>query len=146
MDCPSKSYPDYSPDIFHHTQQNSQAAVRIGRKNVTVFSMAMANVTGNPKRTIGTILTLGLSCALFVIISNYVGNIDTEHEARLSVNHGQFELQLDYSAEYDERKTHCDDSTNSSFGITRYICHCHRKHGDIFSAISFSFFLCFYIF
>ena len=38
-----------------------------------------------------------------MIISNYVGNIDTEHEARLSVNHGQFELQLDYSAEYDER-------------------------------------------
>ena len=76
---------------------------RNGRKNVTVFSMAMANITGNPKRTIGTILTLGLSCALFVIISNYVGNIDTEHEARLSVNHGQFELQLDYSAEYDER-------------------------------------------
>mgnify|MGYP000276044313 FL=1 len=65
--------------------------------------MAMANITGNPKRTIGTILTLGLSCALFVVISNYVGNIDTEHEARLSVNHGQFELQLDYSAEYDER-------------------------------------------
>ena len=76
---------------------------RNGRKNVTVFSMAMANITGNPKRTIGTILTLGLSCALFVIISNYVGNIDTEHEARLSVNHGQFELQLDYSVEYDER-------------------------------------------
>lgn len=76
---------------------------REGRKNVTVFSMAMANVTGNPKRTIGTILTMGFSCVLFVIISNYVGNIDTEHEARLSVNHGQFELQLDYSAEYDER-------------------------------------------
>ena len=76
---------------------------RNGRKNVTVFSMAMANVTGNPKRTIGTILTMGLSCTLFVIISNYVGNIDTEHETRLSVNHGQFELQLDYSAEYDER-------------------------------------------
>ena len=76
---------------------------RNGRKNVTVFSMAMANVTGNPERTIGTILTMGFSCVLFVIISNYVGNIDTEHEARLSVNHGQFELQLDYSAEYDER-------------------------------------------
>ena len=76
---------------------------RNGRKNVTVFSMAMANITGNPKRTIGTILTMGFSCVLFVIISNYVGNIDTEHEARLSVNHGQFELQLDYSAEYDER-------------------------------------------
>ena len=76
---------------------------RKGRKDVTVFSMAMANVTGNPKRTIATIFTMGFSCVLFVIISNYVGNIDTEHEARLSVNHGQFELQLDYSAEYDER-------------------------------------------
>ena len=75
---------------------------RKGRKDVTVFSMAMANVTGNPKRTIATILTMGLSCVLFVIISNYVGNIDTEHEARIAINHGQFELQLDYSRNYDE--------------------------------------------
>ncbi|WP_220413200.1 ABC transporter permease [Holdemanella biformis] len=64
--------------------------------------MTMANVTGNPKRTIATILTMGLSCVLFVIISNYVGNIDTEHEARIAINHGQFELQLDYSQNYDE--------------------------------------------
>ena len=75
---------------------------RKGRKDVTVFSMAMANVTGNPKRTIATILTMGLSCVLFVIISNYVGNIDTEHEVRIAINHGQFELQLDYSQNYDE--------------------------------------------
>ena len=75
---------------------------RKGRKDVTVFSMAMANVTGNSKRTIATILTMGLSCVLFVIISNYVGNIDTEHEARIAINHGQFELQLDYSQNYDE--------------------------------------------
>ena len=75
---------------------------RKGRKDVTVFSMTMANVTGNPKRTIATILTMGLSCVLFVIISNYVGNIDTEHEARIAINHGQFELQLDYSQNYDE--------------------------------------------
>lgn len=75
---------------------------RKDRKDVTVFSMAMANVTGNPKRTIATILTMGLSCVLFVIISNYVGNIDTEHEARIAINHGQFEVQLDYSQNYDE--------------------------------------------
>ena len=64
-----------------------------------MFSMAMANITGNPKRTIGTILTLGLSCALFVIISNYVGNIDTEHEARLSVNHGKLSPASEERAE-----------------------------------------------
>ena len=71
----------------------------------------MANVTGNPKRTIGTILTMGFSCVLFVIISNYVGNIDTEHEARFYVNHGQFELQLDYSAEYDLSLIHISEPT-----------------------------------
>lgn len=75
---------------------------RKGRKNVTVFSMAMANVTGNLKRAIGTILSMGLSCVLFVIASNYVGNIDTEYEARKAINHGQFELRLDYSLAYDE--------------------------------------------
>lgn len=70
---------------------------RKGRKNVSVFSMAMANVTGSPKRTVGTVLTMGLSCVLFVIISNCVGNIDTVYEARRGVNHGQFELRIDYS-------------------------------------------------
>ncbi len=93
----------YRSNTVFRKCRNTKKGKRNGRKNVTVFSMAMANVTGNPKRTIGTILTMGFSCVLFVIISNYVGNIDTEHEARLSVNHGQFELQLDYSAEYDER-------------------------------------------
>ena len=39
---------------------------RNGRKNVTVFSMAMANVTGNPKRTIGTIITMGFSCSVSI--------------------------------------------------------------------------------
>ena len=34
MDHPSESYPDYSPDIFHHTQQNSQAAVQIVSVNL----------------------------------------------------------------------------------------------------------------
>lgn len=70
---------------------------RKGKKNVTVFSMAMANITGNKKRTFGTILTMGLSCVLFVTISSYVGNMDSEYQARRTINHGQLELQLDYA-------------------------------------------------
>ena len=42
-----------------------------------------------------------------------MGNIDTEHEARRYINHGQFELQLDYSDEYDE-KILTDDPLNDS--------------------------------
>lgn len=70
---------------------------RKGKKNVSVFSMAMANIAGNKKRTFGTILTMGLSCVLFVTISSYVGNIDTDYEARKTIPYGEFELQLDYA-------------------------------------------------
>ena len=86
--------------LENSTRKNQ--GMRRGKKNVSVFSMAMANIVGNKKRTIETILTMGLSCVLFVIISNYVGNIDTEYEARRGLNHGQFELKLDYSLEWDE--------------------------------------------
>ena len=71
----------YQTTQYLENAETQKKGKRNGRKNVTVFSMAMANVTGNPKRTIGTILTMGFSCVLFVIISNYLGNIDTEHEA-----------------------------------------------------------------
>lgn len=83
-------------------RSHKNQGIRKGRRDVTVFSMTMANVTGNKKRTVGTILTMGLSCVLFVIISNCIGNIDTEYEARKGLNHGQFELKLDYSLEWDE--------------------------------------------
>lgn len=86
--------------LENSTRKNQ--GMRRGKKNISVFSMAMANIVGNKKRTIETILTMGLSCVLFVIISNYVGNIDTEYEARKGLNHGQFELKLDYSLEWDE--------------------------------------------
>ena len=97
-------FPDFTIEATRYLDgsKTQKQGRRKGRKDVTVFSMAMANVTGNPKRTIATILTMGLSCVLFVIISNYVGNIDPEYEARIAINHGQFELQLDYSQNYDE--------------------------------------------
>ncbi|WP_198015753.1 ABC transporter permease [Brochothrix campestris] len=84
------------------TQQKRTMECGKAKKNISVFSLAMANVVGNKKRTIGTILTMGLACVLFVIIANFVGNIDTEYEARKGMNHGQFELKLDYSYEWDE--------------------------------------------
>ena len=80
--------------LYLENAETQKKGKRNGRKNVTVFSMAMANLTSNHKRTIGTILTMGFSCVLFVIISNYVGNIDTEHEARLSVNQDVYKRQV----------------------------------------------------
>lgn len=75
---------------------NAKAGYRKGRKNVTVYTLTAASIAANKKRTIMTILTMGLSCVLFVILANLVGNMDTEYEARSMVEYGQFQLELDY--------------------------------------------------
>lgn len=80
-------------------QENTKAgrAVRKGKKNLTVFGMTCARLQANWKRTLATIFTMGLSCVLFVILSNITGNIDVAFEARAQVEYGQFLLDLDYS-------------------------------------------------
>lgn len=82
---------------YVESSNEKQRGIRKGRKELNVFSLALANITGNRKRTLGTIFTMGLSCVLFVVIANCVGNIDTEYETRKGINHGQFEIKIDYS-------------------------------------------------
>ena len=43
-----------------------------------------------------TILTMGLSCVLFVAMANFAGNMDPEFDARKNIPHGQFQLELEY--------------------------------------------------
>lgn len=71
--------------------------IRRGRKNLSVAGMTMANLSGHKRRTAATIFSMGLSCILFVVIANVLGNMDMEYAARGSVPHGQFEISLDYS-------------------------------------------------
>ncbi len=71
----------------------------IRKKNgaINLKGLLLANLSINRKSVISTICTMGLSCVLFVIITNFVGNIDPEFDARRTVEYGQFSLQLDYS-------------------------------------------------
>lgn len=71
--------------------------IRTGKKNVTVASLATANLAAEKKRTVYTVLTMGLSCVLFVVLANVAGNMDTEYEARQAVEYGQFKIELDYT-------------------------------------------------
>ena len=97
----SKISPIEATRYLDHATKKNQGSRR-GKKNVSVFSIATANIAGNKKAAMRTILTMGLSCLLFVTISNYVGNIDVEYEARKTIPHGQFELLLDYPWNWDE--------------------------------------------
>lgn len=78
---------------------NLKAGFRKGKKSMSVFNLTMANIAANKKRTAMTIFTMGLSCVLFVILANCVGNMDTEYVARGQVEYGQFQIELNYYLE-----------------------------------------------
>lgn len=70
---------------------------RKGKKEIGVRDMTFAGLTNNKKRTVMTIVTMGLSCVLFVSMANFAGNMDAQYDARKQVAHGQFQIELDYS-------------------------------------------------
>lgn len=78
---------------------SADAGMRKGKKQVSVLSVAAANIRADKKRTLRSVFTMGLSCVLFVILANCVGNMDAAYDARNSVSHGQFQIELTYELE-----------------------------------------------
>ncbi|WP_455714367.1 ABC transporter permease, partial [Anaerosporobacter sp.] len=80
-------------------QENTgtKRSIRKGKTKVNVKNLMLANLASNKRRTCSTILTMGLSCVLFVVMANFVGNMDEEYDARSYVEKGQFYISLDYS-------------------------------------------------
>ena len=77
--------------------QSVNSDIRKGKQALDLKGMTFANLLWNKRRTISTILTMGLSCVLFVTVANLAGNIDEEYEARRDIEYGQFCISLKYS-------------------------------------------------
>lgn len=73
--------------------------LRRGRYELNIVTLTLANLVSHKKHTVSTILTMGLSCVLFVVLANWLGNMDAEYMARAEVWHGQFQLQLQFRLE-----------------------------------------------
>lgn len=69
---------------------------RKGKKCLGVSGITMANLTANKRRTLVTIISMGLSCVLFIVLANFIGNMDMKYEARKFVTYGQFQMELNY--------------------------------------------------
>lgn len=82
--------------IRYQESTGKKKSLRKGKANVNVRNLMLANLAGNKRRTCTTILTMGLSCVLFVVMANFVGNMDEEYDARTYVEKGQFFIELDY--------------------------------------------------
>ena len=82
---------------------------RAGRKQLTLLTLTLSNLARNKKRTVTTILTMGLSCVLFVVVSNVVSNMDAERQVRQDLEYGRFRIELDarlHDSTYPEREFH----------------------------------------
>lgn len=86
---------------FRENVKNKKSGFRRGRKNVTEAGLVTANIAAFKKTTVTTVLTMGLSCVMFVTMANCAGNIDAGYDARKEIPYGQFQIGLDYSL-YDE--------------------------------------------
>lgn len=83
--------------VRYQEKMKKRNNTRKGKAKISVWGMTMANLSANRRRTAVTICTMGLSCVLFVALSNFAGNIDNEYETRKTVACGRFFLELDYS-------------------------------------------------
>lgn len=84
-------------EAMRYQESGKGAGLRRGKNSLNVMSLTFANLTSHRKRTVSTILSMGLSCVLFVVLANWLGNMDETYMARSSIRYGQFMLQLDYS-------------------------------------------------
>ena len=64
---------------------------------MSVRQLTSANMAMNRKRTAATIISMGLSCVLFIVAANFTGNVSTRYDARKQVPYGQFQIDLMYS-------------------------------------------------
>lgn len=104
---PMKMAAKISPiEALRYQESSGKGKFRKGSKSVSLFRLSAANLLRNKKRTIVTIVTMGLSCALFMSLAGVLSSARAEDMARMIIRMGDFQLGLDYERndkEYPER-------------------------------------------
>ncbi len=71
---------------------------RKGHKNISLILLIISNMSRNKRRTISTILTMGLSCIMFVSISHLASSLSVQDLVDRDIEKGDFVLSIDYSS------------------------------------------------
>lgn len=86
-------------DAIRYQEGGGIAVKRKGHHEVKVSTLVYANLTRNRKRTIVTMLTMGLSCVLFMCVAGVMSSMSEEDIARRQIPTGSFSIDLEYSAD-----------------------------------------------
>lgn len=84
-------------EAIRYQENTTDAKTRRGHRTVKVSTLTFANLTRNKRRTAVTILTMGLSCVLFICVSAVLSSVSAEDIARREIPEGDFRISLDYS-------------------------------------------------
>lgn len=75
--------------------ESSKNTKRKGYFEINLIKLIASNFLRNKKRTISTVLTMGLSCIFFVVVANLVESMDPSNIARREVEKGDFCISID---------------------------------------------------
>ena len=75
--------------------ESSKNTKRKAYFEINLLKLTASNFVRNKKRTVTTILTMGLSCIFFVVIANLVESMDPSNIARREVEKGDFCILID---------------------------------------------------
>lgn len=84
-------------EAIRYQENTIDCKSRRGHLEVKVSTLTWANLSRNKRRTAVTILTMGLSCVLFICVSAVLNSTSAEDIARRNIEKGEFRISLDYS-------------------------------------------------
>lgn len=95
---PAKMVNKISPsEAIRYQESNKGKKMRKGNINVNVFKLSSANLLRNKRRTIITMLTMTLSCVLFMSTAGVLNSMDPTDIANRELDGSDFRISLDYA-------------------------------------------------
>lgn len=82
-------------EAIRYQENTTGAGRKRGSLNINLFQLSLANLWRNKKRTIVTIMTMGLSCVLFMSFAGTMNSMSALDQARYAIPEGSFALRLD---------------------------------------------------
>lgn len=88
-------------EAIRYQESSKGRKSRKGNISVNVFRLAKANLVRNKKRTIVTMVTMGLSCVLFMSMAGILNSMRADDIADRQLEGSDFKIELDYDVNDD---------------------------------------------
>lgn len=84
-------------EAMRYQEISNSRKYRKGYIRINVFRLAKANLVRNRKRTVVTMVTMGLSCVLFMSMAGILNSMRAEDIADRELEGSDFKIELDYN-------------------------------------------------